>query len=298
LAILQDSSGTQHPTGRRSEDPTKGSQSVALTKRLTVASLAALAISLFSAGAAKATTLPTWSWAQCAASGPTWNGYPGINNDNPVPATVTALSVTNGVQVQGMAVGTQLGSFGTAGNLEGAATGISTSVASFTVTITLSWKDAAGATVTGTRAIVVTQPATCTADVGVPTTTTTPSTTAAPTPTTPPATPASSPASTPAPPAAPGATTVPGATTAPTVLVGPPVTQAPPATRAPIPLQPTVLGSTVTLAPGAVTSLPVTGSHSSGRVLVLAALVTALGITLVTTSTMGRPTPQRAVTKR
>ncbi len=255
---------------------------MALTKRLTVASLAALAISLFSATAATATVLPTWSRAQCAAVGPTWNGYPGINNDNPVPATVTALSVTNGVQVQGMAVGTQLGSFGSAGNLEGTATGISTSVASFTVTITLSWKDAAGATVTGTRAILVEQPKTCAADVGVPTTTTIPSTTAVPTSTT----------------AAPTPTTVPDPTTsAPTVLVGPPVTQVPPTTRVAVPLQPTVLGSTVSLAPGAVTSLPVTGSHSSGRVLVLAALVTALGITLVTLSFMGRPTAQRAVTK-
>jgi hypothetical protein len=254
---------------------------MALTKRLTVASLAALAISLFSASAAKATTLPTWSWAQCAAVGPTWNGYPGINNDNPTPAAVTALSVTNGVQVQGMAVGTQLGSFGTAGNLEGAATGISTSVASFTVNITLSWKDAAGATVTGTRAILVEQPKTCLADVVVPTTTTTTSTTAAPSSTT----------------AAPSPTTVPGTTTTPTILAGPPVTQVPPTGRVPVPLQPTVLGSTVTLAPGAVTSLPVTGSHSSGRVLVLAALVTALGIMLVTLSFTGRPTPQRAETK-
>jgi hypothetical protein len=255
---------------------------MALTKRLTVASLAALAISLFSASAATATTLPTWSRAQCAAVGPTWNGYPGINNDNPVPATVTALSVTNGVQVQGMAVGTQLGSFGTAGNLEGAATGISTSVASFTVTITLSWKDAAGATVTGTRAIAVEQPATCRADAGVPTTTTTTTTTAAPSSTT----------------AAPTPTTVPGPTTTPTALAGTPVTQAPPAARVPVPLQPTVLGSTVSLAPGAVTTLPVTGSQTSSRVLVLAALVTALGITFVTLSFMGRPTPQRVVTKK
>jgi hypothetical protein len=253
---------------------------MALTKRLTLASLAALTISLFSASAAKATTLPTWSWVQCASVGPTWNGYPGINNDNPTPATVTALSVTNGVQVQGMAVGTQLGSFGTAGNLEGAATGISTSVASFTVTITLSWKDGAGATVTGTRAILVEQPKTCTADAGGTTTTTT-STTAAPSSTTAALTP----------------TTVPSSTTTPTALAGPPVTQAPPAGRVPVPLQPTVLGSTVSLAPGAVTTLPVTGSQTSGRVLVLAALITALGITLVTLSFMGRPTPQRAVTK-
>jgi hypothetical protein len=255
---------------------------VALTRRRTVASLAVLAISLFSASAAQATTLPTWARAQCAAAGPTWNGYPGINNDNPVPATVTALTVTNGVQLQGMSIGTQLGSFGKAGNLEGVATGISTSVASFTVTITLSWKDPAGATVTGTRSIVVERPATCKADVGVPTTTTTPSTIAAPATTT-----------TPAP-----TTTVPGPTTAPTVLAGPTVTQAPPATRAPVPLQPTVLGSTVSLAPGATTTLPVTGSHSSSRVLVLAALITALGVTLLTLSFMGRPTPVRATTKR
>lgn len=250
-----------------------------LTKRLTVASLAALAISLFSASAAQATTLPTWSWAQCAAVGPTWNGYPGINNDNPMSATITALSVTNGVQVQGMAVGTQLGSFGTAGNLEGAATGISTSVASFTVTITLAWKDAAGAAVTGTRAIVVEQPKTCTADVGVSTTTTTTSTTTTSTT------------------AAPAPTTVPNPTTVPTALVGPPVTQVPPTTRAAVPLQPTVLGSTVSLAPGAVTTLPVTGSQTSGRVLVLAALIMALGITLVTMSRVGRPTARRAGTK-
>ncbi len=252
---------------------------MALTKRLTVASLAALAISVFSASAAQATTLPTWSWAQCAAVGPTWNGYPGINNDNPVTATITALSVTNGVQVQGMAVGTQLGSFGTVGNLEGAATGISTSVASFTVTITLSWKDAAGATVVGTRAILVEQPKTCTADVGVSTTTTTTSTTTTSTT------------------AAPAPTTVPDPTTVPTALVGPPVTQVPPTTRAAVPLQPTVLGSTVSLAPGAVTTLPVTGSPTSGRVLVLAALIMALGITLVTMSLMGRPTARRAGTK-
>ncbi len=256
---------------------------MALTKRLTVASVAALAISLFSASAANATVLPTWSWAQCAAVGPTWNGYPGINNDNPVPATVTALSVTNGVQVQGMGVGTQLGSFGTAGNLEGTATGISTSVASFTVTIAVSWKDAAGATVTGTRAILVEQPKTCQADVGIPTTTTTTSTstTAAPSSTTAASTP----------------TTVPGPTTTPTALAGPPVTQVPPTTRVAVPLQPTVLGSTVSLAPDTVTNLPVTGSQTSGRVLVPAALVTILGIMLVTVSFIGRPTAQRAVTK-
>ena len=254
---------------------------MALTKRLTAASLAALVISLFSASAAEATVLPTWSRARCAAVGPTWSGYPGINNDNPVPATVTALSVTNGVQVQGMAVGTQLGSFGTAGNLEGAATGISTSVASFTVTITLSWKDGAGATVTGTRAILVEQPETCQADVGIPTTTTTTNTTATPSSTT----------------AAPTPITVPGPTSASTALAGPPVTQVPPTTRVAVPLQPTVLGSTVSLAPGAVTSLPVTGSQSSGRVLVLAVLVTVLGITLVTMSFIGRPRAQRAVTK-
>ncbi len=249
-----------------------------LTKRLTAASLAALAISLFSASAAQATTLPTWSWAQCAAVGPTWNGYPGINNDNPVSATITALSVTNGVQVQGMAVGTQLGSFGTAGNLEGAATGISTSVASFTVTITLSWKDQSGATVAGTRAILIEQPKTCTADVGVSTTTTTSTTTTSTT-------------------AAPAPTTVPDPTTVPTALVGPPVTLVPPTTRVAVPLQPTVLGSTVSLARGAVTTLPVTGSPTSGRVLVLAALIMALGITLVTMSFMGRPTARRAGTK-
>ncbi len=190
---------------------------MALTKRLTLALLAAATISLFSASAAQATVLPTWSRAQCGAVGPTWNGYPGINNDNAVPATVTALSATNGVQVQGMAVGTQLGSFGAAGNLEGAATGVSTSVASFTVTITLSWKDAAGATVTGTRDILVEQPKTCTADAIVPTTTTTTTTTSTTT-----AVPSSTPVAT-------TPTTVPGATTTPTALAGPPVTQAPPA---------------------------------------------------------------------
>jgi hypothetical protein len=260
---------------------------MALTKRLTLATLIALAISLFSSTMAQATTLPIWKRSECAASGSTWTGFAGINNDNPTPATVTALSVTNGVQLTGMAVGSTLGSFA-AGNLEGSASGIPGSVASFTVTITLSWKDAAGATATGTRDIVVPRPANCTGAVATTAPTTAPSTTAAPTPTTAVPSPTT---------AVPGATTVPGAPT-PTVLPGPVVTPAPPATRVPVPLQPTVLASTVTTAPSGVTTLPVTGSQSSGRVLVVGAIMTLLGVVLITTSYIGRPPTSRTSTRK
>jgi hypothetical protein len=265
----------------------KGSQFMALTKRLTLATLVALAVSLFSSSMAQATSLPIWKRSECTVAGATWTGYAGINNDNPVRATVTALSVTNGVQIQGMAVGTVLGSFGAAGNLEGSASGIATSVASFTVTITLSWKDAAGATTSGTREIVVPRPTGCQAAAPAPTEAATTVATTAPTtvPTTSPTT------------ATPEPVTIPGVTP-PTVLSGPQVTQAPPTSRVPVPLQPTVLASTVTTAATGPTTLPVTGTQTSERVFVIGALATLLGVALLTTSYIGRPPTRRTVPRK
>lgn len=257
---------------------------MALTKRLTVAGLVVFFASILVAPSAQATKVETWGNKWCNV-GPTWTGEVGINNDNETVATVTALAVTNGVLLPALAVGTKIGSFA---NGVGIANGISTSVPSFTVNISVAWTASpnypAGS---ANRTITVDRPTGCKADVGTPTTAATPTTT-----TTTPAATTTTPAVTTT---LPGATTQPGATTLPGPTTVPPAatTVVPGATTfVPLPQVPTVLATTVTNVPGA-TTLPVTGTKPSGRILGFGAIILAIGIGLVTLSLVGRPAARR-----
>ena len=66
-----------------------------LAQRLTIGGLTLIAAGALLVPNAGATTAPPWGTSWC--SGSTWTGQFGINNDDPYVATVTALSVTNGV---------------------------------------------------------------------------------------------------------------------------------------------------------------------------------------------------------
>jgi LPXTG-motif cell wall-anchored protein len=242
---------------------------VETAKRLIVGGFLLLIFVLLSPAAARANGVSTWTDSWCGPSS-TWSGLVGLNNDYPGPATVTGLTVSNGLTLSNITVGQVIGSF-EQGNIEGTATGLAISLASFTVTITLAVPG--GGSVS--RTMAVSRPADCGGVVA--TTPTTPATTASTTTTT---------STTTAP--SPGATNVSNPTTTPTT---PPQPIAPIASIQPsiVPLKPSVLGSTVIPSPAAVTALPKTGGQSTRAMSAAAAVTIALGVSLLSVARIGRP---------
>jgi hypothetical protein len=225
-------------------------------------------VMLLSSTTANANAVNTWTSSWCGPSS-TWSGLAGLNNDYPGSATVTGLSVSDGVTVSGASVGKVIGSFDK-GNLEATATGLSLSLSSFSVTITLAVSD--GTSVT--RTMQVTRPSNCAGSAEVTTTSaaTTTTTTAVTTTTEPPLS-----VSIPNGPTAPGA---------PPQRPNPIATTAPRATT--VPLEPSVLGTTVTSTPSANSTLPKTGGHRTGGITTLAALIVLAGLCLVSIARIGR----------
>ena len=244
-------------------------------KRLIIGGFLLLIFVLLSPAAARANGVSTWTNSWCGPSS-TWSGLVGLNNDYPGPATVTGLTVSNGLTLSNITTGQVIGSF-EQGNIEGTATGLPMSLASFTVTITLAVPG--GGSVS--RTMAVSRPADCGGVVA--TTPTTPATTTSTT-TTSTAT---------APP--PGATNVPNPTTTPTSIP----TSTPTSSRQPIapttapattvPLKPSVLGSTVIPSPAAITALPKTGGQSTRAMSAAGAVTVALGVSLLSVARIGRP---------
>lgn len=218
-------------------------------KRLTVGSF----LIVFTLGVlsptAHANEITVWSSSWCGPDS-AWTGLAGLNNDNPGPATITGLTVSNGVSLSGLALGQTMGSF-EKGNLEGTAAGLPLSTASFTVTVTV----AVSGGPTLTRSITVNAPAGCapTANQVTPTTTLGSTTTAVSTTTT----------------AVPLPTSVVNTPTVPPAETPLPTTLGPTS----VPLTPTVLGVTITTAPSVTATLPRTGGDSDDQ--------TAIGIILV-----------------
>jgi hypothetical protein len=239
---------------------------MALAKRLTVGGLTLIAAWALVTPTATATTIPTWSFSQCTTA-TTWSGLFGINNDEPVAATVTAYSVTGGVTLPNITLGaTQIAGFdanGISSNLERTATNLPNSLASFSVTMTLSWTDLAlhpGVT-TATRTQVVSRPAACAPVESTSSTTATSSTVAT------------------------SSSTAAGTTT--TTVKGSGTTVSASST--------TVTGSSGTQTIPAVVraatvpkELPATGSRLAHRLSPLAALVVATGIGLIAVGRVGR----------
>jgi hypothetical protein len=246
---------------------------VETAKRVIVGGFLSLIFVLLSPAAARANGVNTWTNSWCGPSS-TWSGLAGLNNDYPGPATVTGLTVSNGVTLSNMTVGQVIGSFAQ-GNIEGTATGLPTSLASFTVTITLAVPG--GDSIS--RTMVVNRPADCGSVVAT-TVATIPTTSATTTSTT-------TTSTTTAPP--PGATNVPNPTTTPTTPTPRPQPVAPTTTPATtVPLKPSVLGSTVTPVPAANTALPKTGGHSTRAMSAAAAVTVALGVSLLSVARIGR----------
>jgi hypothetical protein len=237
---------------------------VETAKRLIVGGFLSLIFVLLSPAAARANGVSTWTNSWCGPSS-TWSGLAGLNNDYPGPATVTGLTVSNGVTLSNMTVGQVVGSFDQ-GNIEGTATGLPMSLAAFTVTITLAVPG--GGSVS--RTMAVNRPTDCGSVVA-----TTPTTSATTT------------STTTAPP--PGATNVPNPTSTPATPTPRPqpiaLTTAPVTT---VPLKPSVLGSTVTPVPAANTALPKTGGHSTRAMSAAAAVTVALGVSLLSVARIGR----------
>jgi hypothetical protein len=240
---------------------------VETAKRLIIGGFLMLILVLLAPAAARANGVSTWTDSWCGPAS-TWSGLAGLNNDYPGPATVSALAVSNGVTLANMTVGQVIGNF-EQGNIEGTASGLPTSLASFTVTITLAVPG--GDSVS--RTMTVKQPADCARVVA----TTAPTITAGPPP------PTNSPTITPAP--LPTSATNP--TTTPTSSPQPVAPTNASATT--VALRPTVLGSTVTAVPGAVTTLPTTGGNRSGAVSKVAWSIAFAGLCLVTIARIGRP---------
>jgi LPXTG-motif cell wall-anchored protein len=242
---------------------------VETAKRLIVGGFLLLVFVLFAPAAARANGVSTWTDSWCGPSS-TWSGLAGLNNDYPGPATITGLTVSNGVTLSNMTVGKVIGTFEN-GNIEGTATGLPMTLASFTVTITLAVPG--GGSVT--RTMTVTRPADCGGVVDTTAATTIPATTS----------PATTAPTTAVPP---GATTVTNPTTTPTAPSQPTASTTAPATT--VPLKPSVLGSTVTPpAAGGNTILPKTGGQSTRAMSTLAAISVALGVALVAITRIARP---------
>lgn len=219
---------------------------------------------LLSPAAARANGVSTWTNSWCGPSS-TWSGLAGLNNDYPGPASVTGLTVSNGVTLSNMTVGQVIGSFDH-GNIEGTATGLAMSLASFTVTITLAVPG--GGSVS--RTMAVNRPADCAGLVETTTTTTTTTTTAPP----------------------PRATNVPNPTTTPTSRPQPIGPTSAPAATAPattVPLKPSVLGATVIASPATNTTLPKTGGQRTRAMSAVAAVTVVLGVSLLSVARRGRP---------
>jgi hypothetical protein len=235
---------------------------------------------LLSSTTANANGVSTWTNSWCGPSA-TWSGLAGLNNDYPGSATVTGLSVSDGVTVSGVTVGKVIGSFDK-GNLEATASGLSMSLPSFSVTITIAVSD--GTSVS--RTMQVTRPSNCAGAVDTTTTTAATTTTAPPL--------ATSIANPPTGPVAPTAPTSPRPPVSPTAPVATttPVLPAPPlattAARPTVPLQPSVLGTTVTSTPSANSTLPKTGGQRSGVMTAWAAVIVVAGLCLVSISRIGR----------
>lgn len=225
-------------------------------KRLITGGFLLLIVVLLTPAAARANGVSTWTNSWCGPAS-TWSGLAGLNNDYSGPATVTGLTVSNGVTLSNVTVGQVIGSFAQ-GNIEGTATGLSMSLASFTVTITLAV--AGGGSVS--RTMAVNRPADCGGVVQTNTATTTTTTTS--TTTTPP----------------PLATNVTSPTTTPTPGPQPIAPTSAPATT--VPLKPSVLGSTVTASPAANATLPKTGGRGTRAMSAVAAVTIALGVSLLT----------------
>lgn len=220
-------------------------------KRLIIGGFLLLIFVLLTPAAARANGVSTWTNSWCGPAS-TWSGLAGLNNDYSGPATVTGLTVSNGVTLSNMSVGKVIGSFAQ-GNIEGTATGLSMSLASFTVTITLAVPG--GGSVS--RTMAVNRPADCGGVVQT-TTPTTITTTAPP----------------------PLATNVTSPTTTPTPGPQPIAPTSAPATT--VPLKPSVLGSTVTASPAANATLPKTGGRGTRAMSAVAAVSIALGVSLLT----------------
>ena len=230
-------------------------------KRSIIGGFLLLIFVLLSPAAARANGVSTWTNSWCGPSS-TWSGLAGLNNDYPGPASVTGLTVSNGVTLSNMTVGQVIGSFDH-GNIEGTATGLAMSLASFTVTITLAVPG--GGSVS--RTMAVNRPADC---AGLVETTTTTTTTAPP----------------------PRATNVPNPTTTPTSRPQPIGPTSAPAATAPattVPLKPSVLGATVIASPATNTTLPKTGGQRTRAMSAVAAVTVVLGVSLLSVARRGRP---------
>ncbi len=233
-------------------------------KRSIIGGFLLLIFVLLSPAAARANGVSTWTNSWCGPSS-TWSGLAGLNNDYPGPASVTGLTVSNGVTLSNMTVGQVIGSFDH-GNIEGTATGLAMSLASFTVTITLAVPG--GGSVS--RTMAVNRPADCAGLVETTTTTTTTTTTAPP----------------------PRATNVPNPTTTPTSRPQPIGPTSAPAATAPattVPLKPSVLGATVIASPATNTTLPKTGGQRTRAMSAVAAVTVVLGVSLLSVARRGRP---------
>lgn len=233
-------------------------------KRSIIGGFLLLIFVLLSPAAARANGVSTWTNSWCGPSS-TWSGLAGLNNDYPGPASVTGLTVSNGVTLSNMTVGQVIGSFDH-GNIEGTATGLAISLASFTVTITLAVPG--GGSVS--RTMAVNRPADCAGLVETTTTTTTTTTTAPP----------------------PRATNVPNPTTTPTSRPQPIGPTSAPAATAPattVPLKPSVLGATVIASPATNTTLPKTGGQRTRAMSAVAAVTVVLGVSLLSVARRGRP---------
>lgn len=229
----------------------KGRPAVDTAKRVIVGGFLLLSFVVLSPAAARANGVSTWTNNWCGPSS-TWSGLAGLNNDYPGPATVTGLTVTNGVTLSNITVGQVIGSF-EQGTIEGTATGLPMSLASFTVTITLAVPG--GSSVS--RTMAVNRPADCGVAVETTTTTTTSTTTAPP----------------------PQATNVPNATTVPTSIPQPIAPTS--AANTTVARKPSVLGSTVTTPAAANSTLPQTGGRSTQAISAVAAISVALGVGLL-----------------
>lgn len=239
-------------------------------KRLIIGGFLMLILVVWSPAAARANGVSTWTNSWCGPSS-TWSGLVGLNNDYPGPATVTGLTVSGGVTLSNITVGQAIGFF-EQGNIEGTATGLPMSLASFTVTITLAVPG--GGSVS--RNMTVNRLADCN---GVAETTPTTSATTTSTTTT---------STTTAPP--PGATNVSNPTTTPTSTPTSSATSGPQsiAPAAPVPSKPSVLGVSVIPSPAAVSALPKTGGQSTLAVSVVAAATVAIGVSLLSIARIGR----------
>jgi LPXTG-motif cell wall-anchored protein len=258
VTLRSDSEHFSSESGRLESRPV-----VNATKRVTIGGFLGTALMLLSSTTVHANAFNTWTNSWCGPSS-TWSGLAGLNNDYPGSATVTGLTVSDGVTTAGVTVGQVIGSF-ERGNLEASGSGLSMSLPSFSVTITIALAD--GRSVA--RTMQVTRPSECVAAV-VTTTTIVATTTTEP----------------------PLSTSIPNGPTTPVSPTAPISPPPPVATTAPrgatVPLEPSVLGTTVTSSPSANSTLPKTGGQRTGAMTAFAAAVVVSGLVLVSIARIGR----------